>query len=209
MRISYNLIQKQLAVNLLWSVCNSLCNFRLQTFCKTIIALTGNDRKHIYMMNIAAKYIGIHALSVLIDTKTQSSSYFLTLAYFTAALLQGANLENIGIIPSLTKGRVRKDKSDRRFLWISLQKQLLIFHNEVICIHIVRSLVLLVITGNSVDNVSPFVNGKIARMCVVCRNLRQIRQIRLLPRLTLQTVNNILILFLKHLRKDTVPRLSG
>ena len=97
------LIDKEISGDCLRSVSNSLCHFSLQAFRKGIVTFTGNNGKYVYIMNVVAQSINIHTLTVLIDTKPKSATYFLALTDIAAALLQCANLENIRIIPSFTK----------------------------------------------------------------------------------------------------------
>lgn len=88
-------------------------------------------------MNIVSKRIGIHTLTVLIDAETQATAYFLTLANVAAGLLQRADLEYIWVIPTFTKCGMRKYKSNRRLLWISIKKKLFVFHNKVVGINVI------------------------------------------------------------------------
>ena len=118
--IFYHFVNKKISSNSSWSVNNSFRNFTLKPFCKTIIAFTGNNSQYINIMNIISKHISIHTLSIFVNTKSKTTPNFLTLSNFTVALLQSTNLKYIWIIPTFTQSRMRKDKSYRRFLWISV-----------------------------------------------------------------------------------------
>ena len=111
--IMYPCILKKDFRNLTRSVSNSLSNFSLQSLCKLIIALTCNYSKHINIMNICTKRILIHTITIFIYAKTHTTTNFLTLTNFAAALLQSTNLEYIWIIPTFSKCRVRENKSYR------------------------------------------------------------------------------------------------
>ena len=57
-------------------------------------------------MHIVSENIGIHALTVLIDAKTQTAPDFLPLANLAAALFQRANLEHVRVIPAFAQSGV-------------------------------------------------------------------------------------------------------
>ena len=116
----YHFTNKKFIGNSSWSVSNSLRNFTLKPFCKTIITFTGNNSQYINIMDIISKHIGIHTLSILVNAKSKTTPNFLTLSNFTAALLQSTNLKYIWIVPTFTQSRMRKNKSYRRFIWISV-----------------------------------------------------------------------------------------
>ena len=95
-------------------------------------------------MYLIAQNIGIHTVSVLVDAQTQPAAHFLALANLTAALLQGTDLEHIGVVPTFPQGGVREDKAHRGFFRITIQQQFLVFHNQVIGVNIVGGLFLFV-----------------------------------------------------------------
>ena len=100
--IFYHFTNKKFIGNSSWSVSNSLRNFTLKPFCKTIITFTGNNSQHINIMDIISKHIGIHTFSILVNAKSKTTPNFLTLSNFTAALLQSTNLKYIWIVPTFT-----------------------------------------------------------------------------------------------------------
>ena len=97
------LAHKQFRCNCFRATCNCICQFRLQALCKTVITFACNNGKYINIVNIIAQNIDIHSLPILINTETQPTTNFLSLANITTALLQGTNLEHIRIVPTFTK----------------------------------------------------------------------------------------------------------
>ena len=88
-------------------------------------------------MDIVAQGVSIHPFPILVDTKTQAPAYLLALADIAAALLQGADLEYIGIVPALPQSRMGEDKPHRRPLGVAVQQQFLVFHNKVVSVFII------------------------------------------------------------------------
>ena len=138
MNIADNLALKEFSGNSNRTVGNCFGKLGLKSLGKAIVAFTCDYRQDIDGVNIIAQYIGIHALAILIDTKAQTASDFLPLAHFTAALFEGTNLEHIRIVPAFAKRRVGEDKSHRRTFRFTIQQQLLVLHNQIISVNIVR-----------------------------------------------------------------------
>lgn len=198
---------EQIGGNSFWSVCNCFCNLALQAFCNAVIAFTCYNSQHVNVMNFIAKNARVHSVAVLIDTETQTSADFLALANFTCGLFQGTNLEYVRIVPTLTKSRVREYKTNRRTLRITVKEKFLVFHDKVIRRYIVRSLLFLV--DLTVCQLALFVYGEVSCMGAVSRNCIKIADIVIaLAKFKLIILNYSLVFFLKHIRIDTVHRLS-
>ena len=133
----------------------------LQARYKLCISLTGNDREFIDILDFRFQDMRIHSITILIDTDSKTSSYFLTLfCWAIATMLQGTNLEYIRIIPPLLQGRVRKDKAN----WIVKRQQLFfIFQNQLICRFIVTTIC--TTFDCAVNLMALFIDTEIASMC--------------------------------------------
>ena len=135
--IHNNLALEQVGGNRYRAASHSVGKFGLQALCKAVVAFAGNDRQNVNRMHIISQHICIHTLAILIDAQAQTTADFLAFPNLAAALLQGADLENIRVIPAFTQCRVGEDEPHRRLLWITIQKQLLVFHNKVVGINII------------------------------------------------------------------------
>ena len=162
MRILYDTINKQISINSLRSVCNSLCHFCLKSLCKGVIAFAGNNCQHVYVMDIVAQCIGIHTLAILVHAQAQATTDFLTLADIAAALFQCANLEYVRVIPAFTQGRMGEDESYWGPLRITIQQKLLVLHDQLISADIIRSRFFS--TDLAVDHFALAVDGEVASM---------------------------------------------
>ncbi len=63
-----NFAKEQVNGNRTRTANNSFGYFGLQAFGKGIIALTCNDRQHVYIMDVVTEGVGIHTHSVPVDT---------------------------------------------------------------------------------------------------------------------------------------------
>ena len=100
-----------------------------------------------------------------------------------------------------------EDKANRGTLWIAIQQQFLVLHNQLIGIHIIcRSFLTAYLR---VNHLAFFVDGEVSGVSLLSRNGLQILHVVILTDANLQTSNDIIILFHKHLSINTVSRLSG
>ena len=95
-------------------------------------------------MHIVAQRVGVHAFAILIDAQAQATAHLLSFPDIAAALFQGADLEYIRVIPAFAQGRVGENEPHRRPLRITIQQQLLVAHDQVISINVVRGLLFFV-----------------------------------------------------------------
>lgn len=66
---------------------------------------------------------------LLVHAQAQAASEGLAAFPFTADVAQGANLEDVGIVPTLAQGRVREDE----FQWrVETEQLLLVLHNQAV-----------------------------------------------------------------------------
>ena len=202
-----HLTNKQIFRNCTRSIRHSFSDFCLQSLRETVIAFTGNDSQHIDILYFFAQHVGVHTLTVLIHAEAQATPDFLPLTHLTVALLQGADLEYIRVIPALSQRRMREDKTNRRALRIAIQQQLLVLHNQLIGIDIIRRSFLAAHLG--VNHLALFVDRKISGVRLLRWNRLQILYVVILADTDLQMSDNVVILLYKHLRIDTVCRLSG
>ena len=86
----------------------------LQIFYEFLITVRGNDCQVVYLLYLAAENTLILPVSLLIHTQSEATPYFLPLlGGRAAAVLQGTNLEHIGIVPAFPQSRVGKNKPYR------------------------------------------------------------------------------------------------
>ena len=187
---------------------NCIGKFSLQALCKAVIALTGDDSKNIDGLHIVSKHVGIHALTVLIDAQAQPATDLLPFANLAAALFQCANLEHVWVVPAFTQRRVRENETHRGLFRITIQKQFLVLHNQVIGVNIVRR-TLLLIGELAVGHLALFVHGEVTGVGIVGRNCVQIPNVVLVADLPLRGAENVIILFLEHIRIDAVERMPS
>ena len=103
---------------------------------------------------------------------------------------------------------MRENKTHRRLFRITIQKQFLVLHNQVIGINVVRRALLLV--GElAVGHLTLFVNGEVTGMGIVGRNRIQIPDVVLVADLPLHGVENVVVLFLEHIGVDAVERMPN
>ena len=207
MRIRDDLSLEQLDIHRDRAAGNRIRQLALQAFGKAVVALAGNDRQHIDGMNVVAEHVGVHALAVLIDAQAQTAANLLTLANLAAALLQCADLEHVWVIPAFAQRGMGKDKPNRRFLRITIQKQLLVLHNQVIGVRIVRRAFLFV--GElAVGHLALLIDGKITGMGIMGGNFIQIPHIVVIAKFKLHRSEDIVVFFLKHIGINAVERTS-
>ena len=103
---------------------------------------------------------------------------------------------------------MREDKTNRRTLWITLQQQFFVLHNQLIGIHIIRRGFLSPHLG--VNHLTLFVYGEVSGVSPLNRNRLQILHVVILTDADLQTTNDIIILFHEHHRQksETMYRIS-
>lgn len=98
-----------------------------------------------------------------------------------------------------------EDKPNRRFLRITIQKQLLVLHNQVIGVRIVRCAFLFV--GElAVGHLALLIDGKITGMGIMGGNFTQIPHIVVIAKFKLHRAEDIVVFFLKHIGINTVER---
>ena len=101
---------------------------------------------------------------------------------------------------------MREDKPNGGTFRISVQKQLFVFHNQIVGVNIICCGFF---TANlAINHLALFINRKIACMSGFGRDRSQIAKIFSLSNTYLQIFYNVAILFFKHLCKDTITRFS-
>ena len=130
------------------------------------------------------------------------------LANLAAALFQCANLEHVRVVPAFAQCGVRENETHRGFFRITIQKQLLILHDQVIGVNIVGRTLLLV--GElAVGHLALFVNGEVTGVGVMGGNCVQITNVVLVSDFPLHGAENVVVLFLEHICIDAVERMSS
>ena len=114
-------------------------------------------------MNTVTAAFCIHTVTMLVYTKTQTTTNFLTLRCLAVRMFQRTNLENIRVIPTFTQCGVREDKASRFF---KRKQTLFIFQNQVIGRDIIRKftatlqLTVNAVTGLFINTEITFVYGR-------------------------------------------------
>ena len=129
-------------------------------------------------------------------------------ANLAAALFQRTNLEHVRVIPTFTQCGVRENETHRGFFRVTIQKQLLVLHDQVIGVNIIGCAFLLV--GKlAVGHLALFVNGEVTGMGVMGGNCVQILYVVLVSDFPLHGAENVVVFFLEHIRIDAVERMSS
>ena len=116
---------------------NCIGKLSLQALCEAVIAFTGDNGQNIDGLHIVSKHVGVHAFAVLIDTQAQTATDLLPLANLAAALFQCANLEHVRVVPAFAQCGVRENEAHWGLFRITIQKQFLVLHDQVIGVNIV------------------------------------------------------------------------
>ena len=144
----------------------------------------------------------------MIDAQAQSATDFLPLANLAAALFQRTNLEHVRVVPAFTQRGVRENETHRGFFRITIQKQFLVLHDQVIGVNIIGCAFLLV--GKlAVGHLALFVNGEVTSMGIMGRNRVQIPYVVFISNFPLHGAENVVVLFLEHIRINAVERMSS
>ena len=183
-------------------------DFMLQALGKTLVALAGNNGQHVDILYLVPQQVGVHAFASLVDAEAQAAAHFLALAHLAAALLQGADLEHIGVVPTFPQGGVGEDKPHRRALGVKVQQQFLVFHDKVVGIGVIRGLGLAV-TEFAVGHAAFLVNREVPGVGLLGRDGPEILKIRIFAKFLWQRTDNIAVFLLKHGGKEAVLRLPG
>ena len=130
----------------LGTVIQIILNIGLQRRYKVLIALAGNNRQHIQVMHRCTTGGGIHAVAVLVDAQAQATAHFLPLCNVAVGVLQGANLEDIGVVPTFPQGGMGEDEAGRL---LEGQQPLLVFQNQFVGRNIIGELAAFL--GSAVD----------------------------------------------------------
>ena len=130
------------------------------------------------------------------------------LANLAAALFQCTNLEHVRVVPAFAQRGVRENETYRGLFRITIQKQLLVLHNQVICVNVVRCAFLLV--GElAVGHLALLINGEVTGVGVMGGNCVQIPYVVLVPNFPLHGAENVVVLFLEHICIDAVERMPS
>ena len=94
--------------------------FGLQAAHVTFVTLVGNHRKDV---DIFVK----DSLASLVDGQAQAAPDFLALFHLGDGLVEGANLENVGVVPAFFEGGVGKDEAG---FFVKRKQTLFVAHDE-------------------------------------------------------------------------------
>ena len=103
---------------------------------------------------------------------------------------------------------MRENETHRRLFRITIQKQFLVLHDQVIGVNIVGRTLLLV--GElAVGHLALFVHGEVTGVGTMGRDRVQIPDVVLVADLPLHGVENVVVLFLEHIGVDAVERMPS
>ena len=202
--VGQNLVAEQIGIDHTGTVCNCFCQLALQPSCEGIVAFAGDNGQQIDVMDIVTQDIGIHAVAVLIDAETQTAADFLALTDFAAALLQSADLEHIGVVPTFSEGRVGEDEAYRGFLGIEVQKKFFLLHNERICVDIIGDSCLFVIALFGINKAFFFVHREVTGVGIVGIDGIQILLICFVTVGCLEVLQNVRVFLFEHIGINAV-----
>ena len=84
----------------------SALDLLLEIIGKFFVALRGNNRERVDLK-------AVQALALLIDAQAQAAPNGLPSLAFGADVAQGANLKDVGIVPTFAQSRVREDELEK------------------------------------------------------------------------------------------------
>ena len=196
--VGEHLVHEQLHIHLLGPVGQGLGKAGLERLGKLAEGHIGDQSQLVQFLYFAAQYALIHPLALLVDAQAQAAPNLLATADLRFALgLQGADLEHIWVVPTFPKGRVGEDKPHRL---VQAEQPLLILHNQVVGIGIIRGLGFAVhLTLHKASLLALFlVDGEVALVGLMGGDFVQIAEIGLVANLPLELAYHIFILFLEH-----------
>ena len=88
-------------------------------------------------MHRVATGFSVHSVTRLVHAQTQTTANFLPLCSSAVRMSQGADLENVGVVPAFTQGGVREDKPGRL---IKAQQAFFVLQNQIVCRNIIGKL---------------------------------------------------------------------
>ena len=122
----------------------------LQVLGELLVALGGDDGQRVDLE-------AAQALAVLVDAEAQAAADGLAALALGAHLAQGADLEDVGVVPALPQGGVGEDELQRR---LEAQQLLLLPHDQVVGALGVVAVALVVLGG--VRPAALLVDGEVA-----------------------------------------------
>ena len=128
------------------------------------------------------------------------------LANLAAALFQRTNLEHVRVVPAFAQCGVRENETHRGLFRITIQKQFLVLHDQVIGVNIVGGAFLFV--GElAVGHLAFFINREVTGMGIMGGNNLQITNVIIVTGSQLHRAYDVVVLFLKHIGVDAVERM--
>ena len=82
----------------------SFCHIGLQFLGKVIVTLAGDDGQDVCIKHMIAQYVGILTFTLIVHTQAHTTTHLLALFNFVGGVLEGANLEYVGIVPTFLQG---------------------------------------------------------------------------------------------------------
>ena len=134
----------------------------MQSVYKSCIALAGNNGQDVDILHLISQHFRIHAVPILVHAQTQSTAYFLPLLRGAVAVLQGADLEHIRVIPTFPQCGVGEDEPGRLFKG---QQTFLVFQDQIIGRNVIRHI--RATLDRTVDAVTFLVDAEIALMDIM------------------------------------------
>ena len=130
----------------------------LQRLHKALVALGCHDREGVHLLQLGlAQGLQVLTLAVLVHAQAQTAPHLLALARLGVRVLEGADLEHVGVVPALAQSRVTEDEP--RGL-VKGEQALLVLEYQVVGTLVVRLVTAALDLG--VDGVALLVYGEVA-----------------------------------------------
>ena len=119
------------------TVIENILDIGLKVRNESLVALAGDDGQHIDIVDTVAAGLLIHAVALLVNAQAQAAAHLLPFSGLAVRVLQGADLEDIGIVPALPEGGVGEDEPGG---FPEAQQPLLVLQNQIVGGNIVGEL---------------------------------------------------------------------
>ena len=165
--------------NLGRAVVEDIANAVLQILDEGGVVLAGDDRQAVDAVNILAQTVRIHANQVVVYANAQPASHLLPLLDGALGVPQGANLEDVGVVPALAQGGMGENETDMPIFPGEADQQVLPFHDEFVGRHVIAGVSSPL--DLAVDRLSRLlVNAEVSRVGVVGLNFAEVTLIRVI-----------------------------
>ena len=105
---------EQVHLDLLRALAQALAYIGLQVPHERLVALRRNHGEQVHAVNlVGSQQYGVLTVAVLVDSQAHAAADLLALARLGAGLFEGADLEDVRVVPALAQRRVAEDEAHR------------------------------------------------------------------------------------------------